>query len=154
MLHEVYVFLTAMGSGLTAGFLYDLFRLKRKALKTKAVVVSLEDIAFWILTAIIVFVAAFASNHGEIRLYFFLAVIFGVGVYYWLLSRWVIQILTFLVKVLIWPAVFLIKLMRPPAKWLYKQLSKGAARARNQLRQTGIKMNSRMKIMRHIIKKL
>ena len=40
MLHEVYVFLTAMGSGLTAG-LYDLF-IKRKALKTKAVVVSLK----------------------------------------------------------------------------------------------------------------
>lgn len=154
MLHEVYVFLSAMGSGLTAGFLYDLFRLKRKALKTRAFALSIEDIAFWVLTAVIVFITAFFSNRGEIRLFFFLAVILGVGIYYWLFSRWVIQILTFLVKVLIWPVAFLIKLLKPPARWLGKQLSKGTAKAGNQLRLTGIRMNSRLKLMRHIIKKL
>jgi len=154
MLHEVYVFLTAMGSGFTAGFLYDLFRLKRKALKSKAFVLSIEDIAFWVLTAIIVFIAAFASNQGEVRLYFFLAVIFGVGIYQWLFSRWVIQILTLLIKILIWPVASMIKLMKPPARWLGKQLSKGTEKTKNQLRIAGIRMNRRLKSMRHIIKKI
>lgn len=154
MIHEAYVFLCATGSGMAAGFLYDLFRLKRKALKTKAFVVSIEDVAFWILTAILVFISAYASNQGEVRLYFFIAVIFGVSIYSWLLSRWVIQILTFLVKIIIWPAAFLIKLMKIPAKWMKKQVVKGSSRTKNQLKITGIRFNRRLKSMHHIIKKL
>ncbi len=154
MINEVYVFLSAAGSGLAAGFLYDLFRLKRKALKTGAFFASVEDIVFWVLSAIIVFITAYASNRGEIRVYFFFAVIFGVGVYYWLFSRWVIQILTFLVKIIVWPVAFIIRLMTPPAKWLGMQAAKGAVKTKKRLRITGIKMKRRFKSIRHIIQKL
>lgn len=70
MIHEVYVFLSAMASGLTAGFLYDIIRMKRKALKTKMAMAAFEDIAFWIITSILIFVTAYVSNQGEIRMYF------------------------------------------------------------------------------------
>lgn len=154
MIQEVYVFLSAMASGFAAGFLYDLFRLKRKALKTKSFAVYIDDIVFWIITALIVFIAAYSSNQGEIRFYFFLAVTLGVSVYYWLFSRWVIQILTFTVKVLIWPIVFILKLMKPPARWVGRQITKGAGMAGKSLRITGIRLNRRFKSIRHIIQKL
>jgi spore cortex biosynthesis protein YabQ len=96
MIHEVYVFLSAMASGLTAGFLYDIIRMKRKALKTKMAMAAFEDIAFWIITSILIFVTAYVSNQGEIRMYFFLAVLIGVVFYYAFMSRWVILILTFI----------------------------------------------------------
>jgi len=154
MIQELYVFLSAAGSGMAAGFLYDLFRLKRKALKTKAFAASIEDIVFWLLAALLVFITAYASNQGEIRLYFFLAVIFGVIIYFWLFSKWVIQILTFLVKVILWPISVLIMLLKPPVKWLGKQFAKGTTKTKSRLKITGIKMNRRLKSMRHIAKKI
>ena len=154
MIQELYVFLSATGSGMATGFLYDLFRLKRKALKTKAFAVSIEDTVFWLLATLLVFITAYASNQGEIRLYFFFAVIVGVIIYYWLFSKWVIQILTFIAKVILWPISVLIKLLKPPTKWLGKQFSKGTIKTKKQLNIAGIKFNRRLKSMHHIAKKL
>jgi len=70
MLREINVFLSALITGITTGFIYDLLRMKRKALKTRAFIVGVEDVLFWIFTAILVFITAYISNQGEIRLYF------------------------------------------------------------------------------------
>lgn len=154
MIREVYGFLSAMISGATAGFIYDLFRLKRKALKTKPFLLGLEDVVFWVITALLVFFAAYFSSDGEVRLYFLTAVFLGILIYFWLFSRWVIQILTFLVKTVIWPFVFLIRVLRPPAKWALAWIEKGTEKTGKQFQQIGIRMNRRLKSIGHIIRKV
>ena len=154
MRQEVYVFLSAMVCGAAAGFIYDLFRLKRKAIKTRPLLVSLEDIVFWLLTTLLVFVAAYFSNKGELRLYFFFAAFLGVVVYYWLFSRWVTQILTFLVKVLIWPFLFLAKLLKPPVQWVSRILGEQTVKTKKKLQLSRLRINRRLKSIRHIYRKV
>lgn len=154
MIGEVTVFLSAMGSGAAAGFIYDLFRLKRRAMKTKAFLIGLEDIVFWVMTSILMFITAYFSSEGEVRLYFLFAAFIGVLIYYWLFSNWVIQILTFLVKVILWPFAFLIRVLKPPAKWVCAAAGRGAEKTRKRLQLTRTRLNRRLKSIRHIIRKV
>jgi spore cortex biosynthesis protein YabQ len=154
MIHEVYVFLSAMASGLTAGFLYDIIRMKRKALKTKMAMVAFEDIAFWIITSILIFVTAYVSNQGEIRMYFFLAVLIGVVFYYAFMSRWVILILTFILKITLKPFILLFRLLKPLYNLIFKFIADKAEKTGNKLHIAKIKANRRLKSLRHIFKKV
>lgn len=154
MIREITVFLCAMGSGAIAGFIYDLFRLKRRAMKTKAFLIGLEDIIFWVMAAILVFITAYFSSEGEVRLYFLFAAFIGVLIYYWVFSSWVIQILTFLVKAALWPFALLLRAMKPPAKWFCAVVGQGTQKTRKRLQLTGIRMNRRLKSIRHILRKV
>ncbi|MDI9482461.1 MAG: spore cortex biosynthesis protein YabQ [Bacillota bacterium] len=154
MIHEVYVFLSAMASGLTAGFLYDIIRMKRKALKTKMAMAAFEDIAFWIITSILIFVTAYVSNQGEIRMYFFLAVLIGVVFYYAFMSRWVILILTFILKITLKPFILLFRLLKPLYNLIFKFIADKAEKTGNKLHIAKIKANRRLKSLRHIFKKV
>jgi spore cortex biosynthesis protein YabQ len=154
MIHEVYVFLSAMASGLTAGFLYDIIRMKRKALKTKMAMAAFEDIAFWIITSILIFVTAYVSNQGEIRMYFFLAVLIGVVFYYAFMSRWVILILTFILKITLKPFILLFRLLKPLYNLIFKFIADKAEKTGNKLHISKIKANRRLKSLRHIFKKV
>jgi len=154
MIHEVYVFISAMVSGLTAGFLYDLIRLKRKALKTKTAMAAFEDIAFWIITSVLVFVTAYVSNQGEIRMYFILAVLTGVVFYYAFMSRWVVLILTFILKITFKPFILLFKLLTPLFKLMFRFLRDKAEKTGERLHIAKLKVNRRFKSVKHIIKKV
>jgi len=154
MMHEVYVFVSAVLSGLAAGFLYDLIRLKRKALKTKTAVAAFEDIAFWIVASILVFVTAYVSNQGEMRMYFFLAVVIGVVFYYAFMSHWVILILTFILKITLKPFILLFRLLTPLFNLIIKFLKNNAVKTGKKLYIVKIKANRRFKSLRHIIKKV
>jgi len=154
MIHELYVFISAIACGLIEGFIYDLIRLKRKALKTQALMIGLEDIAFWIFSALLVFTTAYFSNQGELRFYFFIGAVIGVALYYWLFSRWVIQILTFLVKVLIWPFAALFNILKPPVRWVFGIIGDKTVKAKKRLDLTRIKINRRFKSIGHIMRKI
>jgi spore cortex biosynthesis protein YabQ len=148
------VFVSAMVSGLAAGFLYDLIRLKRKALKTKTAMAAFEDIAFWISTSILVFVTAYVSNQGEIRMYFILAVLTGVVFYYAFMSRWVIFILTFILKITFKPFILLFKLLTPLFNIMFKFFRDNAEKTGKRLHIAKLKANRRFKSVKHIIKKV
>ena len=154
MLQEMYVFLSALCTGITMGFVYDLFRMKRKALKTRAFLVSVEDVVFCIFAAFLVFISAYISNQGEIRLYFFLAIILGISIYFWMFSRWVTQILTFIIKPIIWPFAMLIRFLRPPVKWLITLIGKGTQRTGKQLSVYRMRAGRRLKSIRNIMRKV
>ena len=154
MIHEVYVFASAMASGLTAGFLYDLIRMKRKAHKTKTAMSVFEDIAFWVIASILVFVRAYISNQGEIRMYFIIAVLAGVVFYYAFLSHWVILILTFILKITLKPFILLFRLLTPFFNLISKFLKDKAEKTGEKLHIARLKANRRLKSVKHIIKKV
>lgn len=154
MLQEVYVFLSAIGAGIITGFIYDLFRIKRKTLKTRPSLVCVEDIIFWIFTAMLVFMAAYLSNQGEIRLYFFLSMILGVIIYIGLFSCWVIQILSFIIKIIIWPFAKLLKLLKPPVKWGMKLIGMCTEKSSKRLRRYRLKTRRRLISIKNIRRKV
>ncbi len=156
---QAYVFLWAVMGGAVIAFLFDIFRIFRKAFKTGNLLIYIEDIIFWISVAFIMFTVVYISNDGELRSYIFLGTALGVILYALLLSRAVMLCSDLILKILgiIFRALY--TAVSFPFKLLFKGLSVPAAaagrmtaRAARGVRQVGRSRLSRARIYRRMIK--
>lgn len=132
---QVYVFLYAILGGAVAAFLYDILRIKRRAFKTGVIIVNLEDILYWIVAAVFLFITVYYSNSGEMRGYIFIGNIIGVTLYEALLSGIIIassvmiintvkKILLFLWKIISYPLRLIYKIIILPLLFILRQIQK------------------------------
>ncbi|NLC69030.1 MAG: spore cortex biosynthesis protein YabQ, partial [Clostridiaceae bacterium] len=132
---ELYVFLYSLLGGMLIAFIYDIFRIKRRIVKTSVVFLHLEDILFWIIAVIVMFLFVHYTNEGEIRGYIFIGAFAGAAVYMLLLSKIIIScsvaILNFTIKavklilfILTYPVRLVFKILSFPAKFLLKGTKK------------------------------
>lgn len=120
---QVYIFLYAILAGCIVTFLYDIIRIKRRAIKTNTIIISLEDILFWLIAAILVFLTVYSSNDGQMRGFILIGNILGVVFYLSLLSRFVIAssmiVINFLKKLIL----FVWMVISYPFKLIFRILS-------------------------------
>ncbi|NLX76162.1 MAG: spore cortex biosynthesis protein YabQ [Clostridiaceae bacterium] len=154
MREEINVFLSALCVGVTTGFIYDLLRMKRRAIKTRRIFIGVEDVLFWVIAALLTFAAAYISNQGEIRFYFFMAMVLGISIYFWLFSRWITQIITFTVNTVVWPFAKLYCLLKPPAKRFAALVGKGTQKTVKKLHVYRLKTGLRFRSFRNIMRKI
>lgn len=76
-----------IATGALIGFIFDLFRLTRKAFKTPNIITYFEDFLFWIISGTMIIHVQCVYIKGEIRLYLILALIMGTLIYFLTLSR-------------------------------------------------------------------
>ena len=123
IVEQVYIFFYAVLAGGILAFLYDILRIKRRAIKTNVVILSLEDMIYWLLSAIIVFLTVYNSNDGQMRGFIFIGNILGVTLYLSLFSRLVIassmMVINFIKKVLL----FIWKIVTYPFRLIFRILS-------------------------------
>lgn len=123
-------------------FIYDLFRIKRNAIRTGSLMTYLEDFLYWILVALVIFGVVYYTNDGEIRGYLFIGTLIGTVLYMLLLSKivvkssmLVIRFLTSVVKVvwriLTYPIRLLLKLLSVPARFAGRAVRKSARKAKS-----------------------
>lgn len=67
-------------------WIYDFIRVARRIIPHGSFLVSLEDVTYWLLTGVLSFQTLYYYNWGELRGFFFLAVILGMGCYYFFIS--------------------------------------------------------------------
>lgn len=79
-------------TGIVIGVLFDIFRIIRRSFKTPDFLTYIEDIVFWLLAGIILLFTIFTFNNGEIRLYIFVSMLFGLTLYILTLSKFFIKI--------------------------------------------------------------
>lgn len=90
--HQLFNLFVFTLTGIIIGILFDIFRITRRSFKTPDLVTYIEDIIFWILTGIILLFTIFTFNNGEIRLYIFISLLFGLSLYILTLSKHFIKI--------------------------------------------------------------
>ncbi|MDR1564135.1 MAG: spore cortex biosynthesis protein YabQ [Oscillospiraceae bacterium] len=125
------LFLQALLLGAGIGVLYDFFRLLRIILPAKIVLVFIQDVIFWVITAVATFLFMLVQNGGVIRGYLLIAELAGALIYYFTLgalfigvSRWIaekirktcsfifIKLIKPLVNIVKTPVVYLVKSTR------------------------------------------
>jgi len=99
--NQAYLFLVFSLTGVIIGFLFDFFRILRKAIKTPNIITYIEDILFWILTGLIILFNIWYFNDGEIRIYMFLGIIIGLLIYMSTLSKPIIHIFSKILQLVI-----------------------------------------------------
>lgn len=67
--------------GAVMGFAYDLLRCLRRIIPHNLFFVSLEDFAYWFVWTLIIIDSIVEYNYGEIRIYFFVALLVGFVIY-------------------------------------------------------------------------
>jgi len=89
---QAFVFLMAVVTGFACGFVFDLFRIFRKAIRHGTVLTQIEDVIFWVLAALIVFYAMFTMNDGEVRMFSILGAFLGMVLYFSTISLVIIKV--------------------------------------------------------------
>lgn len=72
----------ALLTGLVMGIYYDVFRFLRRIFKFSAFSVAVQDMLFWISSAVAVFFVCVRLNGGFVRVYFVILALTGWWVYY------------------------------------------------------------------------
>ncbi|SFM18153.1 spore cortex biosynthesis protein YabQ [Pelosinus propionicus] len=92
------IFLSTVATGITLGVLFDCYRVLRGTFRPKVLITWVTDLLYWLIATAIVFIALVLSNWGELRFYVFLGIISGVGLYYRLLSLYMIRLFAGMIK--------------------------------------------------------
>lgn len=88
---EFNVFLSFILIGIFISFFFDFFRILRCSFKTPDFVTIIEDIAFWMISGIILLSGIFVLNEGKIRAYLFIGMFLGIVFYIITISKFVMK---------------------------------------------------------------
>ena len=108
---QSFILLCAFFTGVLISFIYDFLRIKRRIVKTGAIMLGVEDILFWLAASLISYVIVFISNDGQVRGFTILGFLLGIFLYYKLISGFIIKIFVGLLKLLIKIIRIIIKLI-------------------------------------------
>ena len=139
---QAWAVVQAIGLGLAAGLLYDLFRVLRVRVHVP-LLGPLLDLLFWITLTAVLFVWSQWAWGGMVRLYGAVFLFFGGCVYFWLLSSGVLwvgyrlaDLVTFVLKILVLPLIALNQLRKKIKKLAKNIFLSGAKWGRiNQITQ-------------------
>ncbi|MGI5839240.1 MAG: spore cortex biosynthesis protein YabQ [bacterium] len=87
-------------AGATVGILFDVYRIIRGLTGPGRLFTCLGDLLFWAVAASIVFAFLIYGNWGEVRLYVFIGLAAGAGIYFRLFSRPLLRLLIGLTRLL------------------------------------------------------
>lgn len=126
-LEQLTNFIYFMITGMILGIVFDIFRILRRSFKTSDIITNIQDIIFGVITGIIILSSIFLFNNGELRLYLFIGIGFGILLYLLLISNYFIKInvaiINFIKKVIILitkPFIILLKFIK---KLFFKPIS-------------------------------
>lgn len=79
---DIFSMLQALLTGVLMGIYYDIFRFVRRIFKFSTFSVALQDIFFWITSAVPVFFICIKLNGGYLRIYFIIFTLAGWFIYF------------------------------------------------------------------------
>jgi spore cortex biosynthesis protein YabQ len=79
-------------SGVITGALFDMYRLIRGFENPNKILTIIQDLLFWTLTSIVVFIFLMYTNEGYINFYVYVCLIIGVYLYLKVFSRVFIKV--------------------------------------------------------------
>ena len=122
LVEQVYIFGWSIAVGAILGILFDFFRaLRFKGIRD--IWVYIQDIIFWLVTAVIIIVSAFLINDGELRGYMLIGYLLGAGFYMLTLSKIVLSGLKFIFNGVRKCCLFIVEKSKNVIKLLRKEKS-------------------------------
>lgn len=129
------LFLLSILIGGIIGLFYDFIRIFRSLLKHNIIFIQIEDILYWILMGIVVFLIFLNKNNGEIRGFLILGILLGMLFYFLYISnsflkffkiilRILKRIVLLIYKIILTPINIIIKIISVPFKIIYYSILK------------------------------
>ena len=120
--NQAYIFLATVYVGLLLGLIYDIYRAFRMITKPGRLLLAVFDLLFWILAALFSFTMLFKVNGGEIRLYAFIGLALGWGLYTLavgsIVVKFLVKVYEIISNIILWP----IRMIGRGIKWIAKKI--------------------------------
>ncbi|MBQ7901319.1 MAG: spore cortex biosynthesis protein YabQ [Clostridia bacterium] len=118
-LQQLWVLAVCLGAGILCGIVYDAFRAWRRCFRLSTVALAVCDVAFWIISAVIVYTTIYISNSADLRWHEFIGLVAGFVLYTVYMSRFCIKILCAIITAVhkIFAAIF--KIAGIPFRFLH-----------------------------------
>lgn len=113
--------LYSFGMGIFITFVYDIFRIWRRVLSHNRFFISLEDILFWIFSAISVFYLMHAQSNGTLRWFAVFGALIGMILYKKTISPFYVKWSSFLLNKIIKLFKKILQIVGKPFKLLGKR---------------------------------
>ncbi|AYD41277.1 spore cortex biosynthesis protein YabQ [Clostridium fermenticellae] len=95
---QLQCFIFSITAGIITGVLFDIYKVIRGYGKINKFVSFFEDLLFWILAAIIVFIFLIITDYIYIGFYVYMLIVIGIYIYIKLFSKWFVRIWTNILK--------------------------------------------------------
>ncbi|HZJ56706.1 MAG TPA: spore cortex biosynthesis protein YabQ [Clostridia bacterium] len=122
--NQAYIFLATVYGGMLLGIVYDVYRAFRMIIKPGRWFVAVLDLSFWILAVLLSFFMLFKVNGGEIRLFTFIGLGMGWGLYSLIIGGMLVKLLVkvyeIITGIILWPFRTILKAFR----WLIRKFRK------------------------------
>jgi spore cortex biosynthesis protein YabQ len=92
LMSQVKLLIFSLLAGMLTGIFFDVYRLIRGFENPNKILTIIQDLLFWTLTSIVVFIFLMYTNEGYINFYVYVCLIIGVYLYIKLLSRVFIKV--------------------------------------------------------------
>lgn len=92
MNRQVTLLLFSIASGILIGILFDIYRVIRGEERPGNIVTAIEDILFWILTGVLVFIFMMYTNYAFLSFNIFVYIAIGLVLYFSILSKYFINV--------------------------------------------------------------
>ncbi|WP_167955320.1 spore cortex biosynthesis protein YabQ [Anaerosporobacter faecicola] len=142
---EVQFFLTSILYGILLLVVYDSIRIIRRIVPHKAFFIAVEDLLFWIVASIVIFLMIYEKNNGTIRGFAILGMLLGMIIYNQLLSRLVVKGITWLLKTIIKGIRKLLHVIFRPFAFLFRKGAKGFRAVSGKAAKVNHKVTNKMK---------
>jgi len=117
---QIINFLVTVGLGLVMGSVFDFYYVLRCFFRPRKIFVHISDLFIWLFMIALVFVTLVYVNWGEMRFYVFLGLIFGMFIYYLLLSRYMKIFYVHMIKITLKILYIVKSIILFPFKLLHK----------------------------------
>lgn len=142
---EVQFFLTSILYGILLLVVYDCIRIFRRIVPHKAFFVALQDILFWLVASIVIFIMIYERNNGTIRGFAILGMLLGMIIYNQMLSKIVVKGITLIIKTIIKGIKKGLSILLKPFAFLGKKLGKVFGFATSKVSKANSKVGSKIK---------
>lgn len=123
IINEVTFFLHSFMMGIVITFMYDGFLILRRLIKHSDILVSLEDMVFWIACAIGVFYMLYEENNGILRWFAVFGAALGMIAYKKSLSALVIRSVSMLIERTFHILFRILRLFLCPFRFLLRKIT-------------------------------
>lgn len=117
---QAITFLLSVLNGLFLGVIYDCIRVFRRIIKHSHWVVNVEDLIYWLIGSLIIFIDIFNNNDGTLRGFLYVGVFLGLILYFLLISKWMLTISMKLYGIIRKSVAITLKIILKPIKIIFR----------------------------------
>lgn len=118
---ELQFFLISILSGAIILLVYDVLRIIRRLIKHDSFFIALEDLFFWVVASLFIFIIIYKENDGIIRGFSVMGMAIGMVLYHFTLSELFVRIITKVIHMLLSPLIFVINKIKKFIRFLWNR---------------------------------